>query len=93
MGAPTIIATMLMMGLVLTLLPGAIKLKQAMDDANEAWATEQRDMAFCARHPTYNGPPCDVLNGSAFQCVQDVQGQWHCKAMPQPSPPIPSTNP
>ena len=71
-----------MIALMLTLVPGAVLLRQAMSDEMQAQREAAERAAFCARHPNskavdckYSGPipgyRCEETATDVFVCVPD----------------------
>lgn len=75
--ASAVVGSMLMLGLTLSLLPGAIILFNNLGDAMDAQADRAEQAAWCARHPEYTGEDCP-MNEEGFICEEGPGGSIVC---------------
>jgi len=82
------IATMLGLGMVVMLLPGAIHLRDVIDEAQREMAQEEEDRLWCIRNPMYTGEPCARLRSNLSVCWTDrPTGTVHCRLVASPKGP------
>lgn len=92
-GVSSVLGTLLMMGLMMTLLPGAIMMKSAWDDEMAAQREASERAAYCARHADVGPPTCDAREPMVgYDCRAVEAGAWLCTARngTTPTPPTPT---
>lgn len=90
LGVSSVLGAIMMMGLLATLIPGAVLLRAAISDEMRTQRELAEQAAWCARHPTVGLPDCpanDPMPG--YDCTEVELDTWLCTMTPvTPTPAV-----
>lgn len=75
----SVLGAILMLALMMTLVPGAIILREAVSAEMDAQREAAERAAFCARNPLVGPPMCEPFSAvPGYACVEVEGGAWLC---------------
>ena len=88
-GVSAVLGAILMLALMMTLVPGALLLRQAMSEEMAAQREAAELAAFCARHPQAKNAGCEAFGPlPGYRCEETATDVFLCMPADAPVPTV-----
>ena len=90
-GVTAVLGAILMLALMMTLVPGALLLRQAIGEEMAAQREAAELAAFCARHPNARNAGCEAYGPlPGYRCEETASDVFLCVPSSAPVPTLPA---